>query len=113
MNKELFIKNSSLFLLLLYGLLIAGVNIYSNSPYHDEALNIQMGRQILAKEDCPGCAQNTGSVAVQPVLAALGDKVMGIAGSRAIGIFFSLALTIIVYGASLMLIRFHPETVTC
>lgn len=100
LNNELIIKNSSLLLLLLYGVVITGVNLYFTSPYHDEALNILMGHQILAKEACPGCAQNTGSVAVQPILAALGDQVAGIAGSRAIGILFSLSLTVLIYAAS-------------
>lgn len=104
LNSVFLSRNGSLFLLLAYGFLITGVNLYFSSPYHDEALNIQMGRQVLGQDACPGCAQNTGSVAVQPILVALGDMVAGIWGSRALGIFFGLSLTGLIYAATATLI---------
>jgi 4-amino-4-deoxy-L-arabinose transferase-like glycosyltransferase len=90
-------RNKYLIAILLYGFFAIGVNLNFNSPYHDEALNILMGRQILANEPVPGAAQNTGSVAVQPIFVAIGDSVGGIWGARAVGIVFALALTVVIY----------------
>src|SRR3989338_8711623 len=92
-------KNNSRFLpiILLYGLVAIAWNLDYNSVYHDEALNILMGRQVLSGLSCPGCAQNTGSVLIQPVLAAIGDFFWGLRGARAVGILFGLGLTAIVY----------------
>lgn len=92
-------KNNSRFLpvILLYGLVAIAWNLDYNSVYHDEALNILMGRQVLGGLSCSGCAQNTGSVLIQPVLAAIGDFFGGLRGARAVGILFGLGLTAIVY----------------
>lgn len=84
-------------IILAYGFVITVLNLGYNSVYHDEALNILMGRQVLSGEFCPGCAQNTGSVIVQPVLAAIGDFLGGLRGARAVGIPFGLGLTVIIY----------------
>lgn len=89
-------KNRLLLTILLYGLIITASGLDYNSVYHDEALNILMGRNVLAGEPCPACAQNTGSVLVQPVLAAIGDAVGGLYGARAVGILFGLGLVWIV-----------------
>lgn len=101
MNKGFIIRNGGFILLMLYGLVLTGLNLNFSAPYHDEALNIQMGHQVLGQQDCPGCDQNTGSVAVQPVIAATGDAMAGLTGSRAAGILFALALTGLIYGAAL------------
>jgi 4-amino-4-deoxy-L-arabinose transferase-like glycosyltransferase len=84
-------------IILAYGFVITVLNLGYNSVYHDEALNILMGRQVLSGEFCPGCAQNTGSVIVQPVLSAIGDLLGGLKGARAVGIPFGLGLTAIIY----------------
>jgi hypothetical protein len=97
LSSHFFRHNKYLLVILLYGFFAIGVNVNFNSPYHDEALNILMGRQILAHETIPGAAQNTGSVAIQPVFAALGDSIGGLWGARGVGIFFGLALTAIIY----------------
>ncbi|MDP3297443.1 MAG: glycosyltransferase family 39 protein [Thermodesulfovibrionia bacterium] len=91
-------NNGRFFLLiLLYGLVAMAWNLDYNSAYHDEALNILMGRQVLSGQSCYGCAQNTGSVLIQPVLAAIGDSIGGLQGARAVGILFGLSLTAVVY----------------
>lgn len=105
-NSE-FVRNHYLIALLIYGFFVITATLNFNSPYHDEALNILMGRQILAQETVPGAAQNTGSVAIQPVIAALGDSAGGIWGARATGIFFGLALTATIYFSALTLL---PKT---
>lgn len=97
MSSILLNRNKYLIVILFYGFLAIAVNLNFNSPYHDEALNILMGKQILASEPIPGAAQNTGSVAVQPIIAALGDALGGIRGARGVGIFFGLALTATIY----------------
>lgn len=91
-------NNGRFFLLiLLYGLVAMVWNLDYNSAYHDEALNILMGRQVLNGQSCYGCAQNTGSVLILPVLAAIGDSIGGLQGARAVGILFGLSLTAVVY----------------
>lgn len=91
-------NNGRFFLLiLLYGLVAMAWNLDYNSAYHDEALNILMGRQVLSGQSCYGCAQNTGSVLILPVLAAIGDSIGGLQGARAVGILFGLSLTAVVY----------------
>lgn len=90
-------KYGILCLCLVYSVIISASHIDYNSPYHDEALNILMGNQVLALEACPDCPQNTGSVLVQPVLVALGDRVGGITGARGVGIIFALGLTVAVF----------------
>ncbi|MHC1698489.1 MAG: ArnT family glycosyltransferase [Geobacteraceae bacterium] len=104
MSSTFFSRNQFLIALLLYGFLVIAATLNFNSPYHDEALNILMGRQILAQESVPGAAQNTGSVAIQPVLVAAGDSFGGIWGARAVGIFFGLALTTTIYFSALTLL---------
>lgn len=90
--------------ILLAGMIMIASNLNFNSVYHDEALNILMGRQVLAGKVCPGCAQNTGSVIIHPVLAAMGDSVAGIYGARSVSILFGLGLTFIVYQITNILI---------
>jgi hypothetical protein len=102
-------RNKYLIAILFYGLFVIGATLNFNSPYHDEALNILMGRQILAAEPIPGAAQNTGSVAVQPIFAAVGDSIGGIWGARAVGIVFGLALTVIIYLSALTIL---PKTLS-
>jgi len=72
-------------------------NLNFNSAYHDEALNILMGRDIIIGRYCPGCPQNTGSVLIQPVLASIGDAIGGLRGARVVSIPFGLGLTFIIY----------------
>lgn len=88
---------SVLIFCLLYSIIVTVWNIDYNSVYHDEALNIVMGNQVLGQEACPGCPQNTGSVLVQPILAALGDRIGGLEGARGVGIIFGLGLTTSVF----------------
>lgn len=85
-----------LWVIIAYALIVTVWNLDYNSPYHDEAVNIRMGRQVLNGEACPSCAQNTGTVLVQPIMAAMGDAAGGIYGARAIGIIFGLGLTVAV-----------------
>jgi hypothetical protein len=85
-----------LWIILAYGFAAIAVHMNYNSAYHDEALNVLMGRQLLSGEFCPGCAQNTGSVLIQPIFAALGDSVGGLYGARAVGVPFGLGLTAVV-----------------
>jgi len=73
-------------------------NLDYNFVYHDEALNIFMGREVILGLPCASCAQNTGSVLIQPVLAAMGDAYGGILGARAVGIPFALGLAWMIYG---------------
>ncbi|MFZ5907861.1 MAG: ArnT family glycosyltransferase [Nitrospirota bacterium] len=92
------LDNSRLLLIILaYGLLAMSWNLNFNSVYHDEALNILMGRDILLGRNCPGCPQNTGSVLIQPIFASLGDAIGGLHGARAVSIPFGLGLTYIIY----------------
>jgi hypothetical protein len=46
-------KNRLLLAILLYRLIITASGLDYNSVYHDEALNILMGRNVLAGEHCP------------------------------------------------------------
>lgn len=101
MISSFFSRNHYLVALLIYGFLVIVATLNFNSPYHDEALNILMGRQVIAQEPVPGAAQNTGSVAIQPIFAAWGDSLGGIWGARAVGIFFGLALTATIYFSAL------------
>ncbi len=93
-----------LLFILLYGVIAITWNFDYNSAYHDEALNILMGHQVLSSQRCDGCAQNTGSVLIQPVLAAIGDSIGGLRGARAVGIFFGIGLAIIVYATARLLL---------
>ncbi len=94
-------QNSRFLLLILaFGFVAMVWDLSYNSPYHDEALNIRMGRQVLAGESCPACAQNTGSVIIQPVIAAVGDAAGGILGARMMGVLFGLGLTVVLYATS-------------
>lgn len=86
-----------LWAILAYGLLAVLWDMGYNGVYHDEALNILMGRQVLGGLFCPGCPQNTGSVLIQPVLAAAGDAAGGLYGARAVGIPFGLGLTAVIF----------------
>jgi hypothetical protein len=86
-----------LWLVMIYGLIAACWNLSHGSAAHDEALSIFMGRETLYGEYCPFCAQATGSVMIHPVLAALGDKVGGLNGARAVGTLFGLGLTWTLY----------------
>jgi len=83
---------------LLYAAIVTIWQLNYNSVYHDEALNITMGNQVLGMEYCPGCAQNTGSVLIHPVMAAIGDRIGGLAGARSVGILFGLGLTVALFG---------------
>ncbi len=100
--------------ILAYGLIVMSWNVNYSSASHDEALNIYMGRQVLAGflgfsgSELPDSSlqyrltnylipQHTGSVMVQPMLAAIGDHFCGLSGARSVGIFFGLGLTVIVY----------------
>ncbi len=90
-------NNRLLLIILAYGFVAIGWNLRYGSAFHDEALTILMGHQILEGQSCPGCAQNTGFIYIQPVLAAIGDSLGGLYGARAVGIFFGLGLAWIMY----------------
>jgi hypothetical protein len=108
-------------IILLYGLIIIAWNLNYSSASHDEALNILMGRYVIKEYTDPHIfnvqlpnemeigieqgmiPQHTGSVMIQPVLAALGDYVGGLPGARSVGIFFGLGLTVIIYKIASML----------
>lgn len=97
-------KYRILWLILSYGFIAAAWNLDYNSPYHDEGMNILMGRQVLSGEPCPACAQNGGSVLINPVISALGDWVAGIYGARGVNILFGLGLTAVLYRVSRVLL---------
>ena len=75
-----------------YGLVVTCWNLAHSPAFNDEAINIFMGRQILEGQYYPFCDRNAGSVLTYPVLAALGDRVAGLAGARAIAVVFALGL---------------------
>ena len=86
-----------LWIILAYGLFVVGWNIGYSSAFHDEAISIFMGREVLSGQDCPLCPQTTGSVLIHPVLAAIGDEIGGLSGARAVGTLFGLGLAWIIY----------------
>lgn len=83
-------------ILLAYGFIVTVWNIDYNTPYHDEVLNIQMGRQLLQGKPCPSGAWSDGTALIYPVLAAVGDAAGGIYGARAVGLLFGLGLTFVI-----------------
>lgn len=86
-----------LWVVMIYGLVAACWNLGHSSVSHDEAISIFMGRETLYGQDCPLCSQTTGSVMIHPVLSALGDKVGGLNGARAVGTLCGLGLTWTLY----------------
>jgi hypothetical protein len=86
-----------LWFVMMYGLVAACWNLGHGSVTHDEAISIFMGRETLSGQACPLCAQTTGSVMVHPVLSALGDKIAGLDGARAVGTLCGLGLTWTLY----------------
>jgi hypothetical protein len=102
-------------IVLLYGALVFTWNLNYSSVTHDEAFNIVMGQQVLkgspdlrniggmqAGETVSvvrekGFPLHSGSLMIQPVLAAIGDSVAGLPGARIIGVFFGLGLTVVIY----------------
>jgi 4-amino-4-deoxy-L-arabinose transferase-like glycosyltransferase len=91
--------SGSLFILILlfYGLIYSILNLDYNTAYHDEALNILMGRQVLSGQPCPPCPLSGGTVIIHPVLASLGDSLGGLYGARTVSLLFGLGLTYIIY----------------
>jgi 4-amino-4-deoxy-L-arabinose transferase-like glycosyltransferase len=83
--------------IMIYGLIAACWNPAHSSAISAEATNIFMGRQVLTGEFCPLCDHYAGSVQIYPVLSALGDKVGGLMGARAIGAVFVLGLAAVLY----------------
>jgi len=93
------VKTSSWFLIILaYGLLLTVLDLNYSSVFHDEAISIFMGRNILINQTCDDlCLQSTGSVLVHPSLVALGDAIGGIYGVRAVSAVFGLCLAVVMY----------------
>jgi len=90
-------KRYWLWIFLLYSLVVITLTLDYNSAYVDEVRNIFMGQKVIAGQPCYLCKQYTGSVMVEPVLAALGDYYGSIYGARVVSIFFGLGLTVIIY----------------
>jgi hypothetical protein len=93
--------------LLLAELFFQAARIDFNSLRYDEAQAILIGRDVLRGGPCPDCAQHTGSVYLQPVLAAVAYDRFGPAlghwGARAVSIVFGLIMTVTVYGVGQLL----------
>jgi MFS family permease len=65
--------------------------------HHDEALSIYLGRAALQRAPCDGaCAQHTGSVMMQPMMAAAGDRWGGLFGARLVSVGFGVLLLVMV-----------------
>ncbi|MCM2357998.1 MAG: phospholipid carrier-dependent glycosyltransferase [Geobacteraceae bacterium] len=90
-------------MVIIYAILAMGWNLDYGSVFHDEALNIRMGGEVLNGGACPNCAQNTGTVLIHPVLAYLGDAAGGLAGARGVSALFGVGLVIAVYRAAKIL----------
>lgn len=103
MNHRTPYKKYMLLGILLYGIIITGLNLNYSAITHDEAISIYMGRAVLNKQYCALCLQNTGSIMIQPFFITLGDLLAGLEGARIIGILFGIGLTIIIYQVSLTL----------
>ncbi|MBN1884323.1 MAG: hypothetical protein JW876_02205 [Candidatus Krumholzibacteriota bacterium] len=84
-------------LVLLYGLALGVFTIDYNSVFIDEAFHIEIGNQFLRGEPCSGCPFATGSVTLHPVLSALADRLGGLHAARGLNILLGLALTVVVY----------------
>jgi len=84
-------------MIMVYGLIAIGWNLGHGSPFHDESVNILMGREVLTGQSCPLCEKNIGSVLVCPVLSAIGDELGGMPGARSMGAVFGLGLTTVLY----------------
>lgn len=93
------LKNSRwLLIILAYGLVMTGLDLNYSSVFHDEAISIFIGRNVLLNLNCDDlCLQNTGSVLVHPALVALGDAIGGIYGVRAVSTIFGFGLAVIMY----------------
>lgn len=92
------LDNSRLLLIILaYGLLAMSWNLGYSAVFHDEALNISMGYEVLSAQYCPLCPQNTGSVMIHPCLAAIADSAASLYGARAVSLLFALGLTVVLF----------------
>lgn len=103
MTKEGKNTRYSIWIILIYGLIITGWNLAYSSASYVEAINIFTGRQVLADSLDFDSFLNIGSPFVYPPLAAIGDAVGGLTGARAIGIPFGLMLTWIIYRTGFLL----------
>ena len=90
-------KKNLIWLILLYGLLITVLNIDFTAVFVDEAFHINMGRQFLSGDLCPGCPFATGSVLIHPVLVSVADSIGGLRGARGLNILLGLALVLCIY----------------
>ena len=71
--------------------------LLNHALHHDEALSIHLGRAALQHAPCDGaCAQHTGSVMMQPMMAAAGDRWGGLFGARLVSVGFGVLLLIMV-----------------
>jgi hypothetical protein len=98
MNNKGFKTSRWLLIVLAYGLIITASDLNYSSVFHDEAISIFMGRNVLLNSRCDDlCLQSTGSVLVHPSLVALGDAFGGLYGVRAVSAIFGLGLALIMY----------------
>jgi|GEM_PF-1318302 len=87
-----------LWIILVYGLVITGIDLNYSSIFHDEAISVFMGRNALLNLACDGlCLQHTGSVLLHPALSAMGDAIAGIYGARTVSAVFGLGLAFVMY----------------
>lgn len=90
-------KEYLIWLIVLYGLIMTLSDLGYNSVFFDEALNIMVGRQVIAGEFCSACLYFMGSVVVHPILAAAGDAIGGLYGARIISLIFGLGIVGILF----------------
>jgi 4-amino-4-deoxy-L-arabinose transferase-like glycosyltransferase len=100
MTSGIWANHKILFLILLLNLVFTSYNIGYNTPSHDEALMLEMGKQIFSGESCPLCPQHTGAVFIQPIFVYLGDLAGGLDGARLVSAFFGMLLTVSVYAST-------------
>ena len=97
MTSGIWNNHKMLWLILLFNLVFILYNIGHNTPSHDEALMLEMGKQVLSGSSCPLCSQHTGSVFIQPIFVYLGDLAGGLIGARSVSAFFGMLLIVSVY----------------
>lgn len=100
MTFGVFHNHKLLWLILIFNVFFISWDIGYNSPSHDEALMLEMGKQIVEGQPCPLCPQHTGSVFVQPIFVYLGDMANGLNGARLVSTFFGMLLIVSVYIAT-------------
>ncbi|MEW6109164.1 MAG: phospholipid carrier-dependent glycosyltransferase [Nitrospirota bacterium] len=86
-----------LLIILAFGLIVISSNLDFSAVTHEEARNILTGRHIMNGRHCPLNLYVNGTSIINSGLAGIGEYVGGLYGARAIGIFFGLALTVVVY----------------